>query len=252
MSKIAIVAKRDLKAAFHAPFLYILAAVFLFIAGWIFFNLLVSFLAMSQNNPDSNQTLAFVDVVVNRFFGNLNFLFLFLVPLLAMNAISEEKRTGRFNVLISSPISIWEIVIGKFVALSLKCLFVLSFTALFPLVLWFAGIEHLSAFSLGYISLTANILCYLAISLFATALTKNNALALGIGIVLIMSNYLIAWAGQLSEQSFMQEIFYYLSLTSHFEELLKGILSFDTIFYYGAFIFLFIFITKKKLESEQW
>lgn len=252
MNKGWIIAKRDLKGAFYAPFLYIIAGVFLFIAGWIFFNLLVGFLTMTQNNPDSNQSIAFVDVVINRFFGNLNFLFLFLVPLLAMNAISEEKKTGRFNVLLSSPINLWDIVLGKYLALSLKCLFVLSLTLLFPIVLWFAGVEHLASFGLGYLSLVANILCYLAIALFASALTKNNALALGVSIVLIMSNYLIAWAGQLSEHSFMQEIFYYLSLTMHFEELLKGVLSVETVFYYFAFIFIFVFLTKKKLESQQW
>lgn len=252
MNKSFLITKRDLKSTFSAPVIYLLAALLLFVSGWIFFNLLVNFVGNAEVSSEANHNLVFKEMVIQRFFFNLNMLFVFLCPLVAMNSISEERKNGQFDLILSSPISLWSIVLGKYLSIIVQTLFLLFLTLLFPIALWFAGVKDINAFVLGYSSLSLNAFVYLAVGILCSSLTYSGILAAVFSIVFILGNYLLAWAGQLSDNQIVSEIFLFLSIAPHYERLLKGIFSLETAYFYLSATLIYLLMTKKIMESKRW
>ena len=126
--------KRDLKSFFLSPLAYIVGGVFSLISGWLFFTLLAQF-ADTQTRGVAGQ-FSFVNQVVIKQFGNLNFLIIFIIPILTMRLISEERKNNSYELLMAAPITDWQIVLAKFVSSLFSSLFLVLLSFIFPLILW--------------------------------------------------------------------------------------------------------------------
>ncbi len=115
MLRIKKLVKKELIDIFSAPMIYVLAALFCFIMGWLFFNYLVSSKELSSVNIK--------DSVIVPIFGNMNFIFIFLSPLLTMRVFAEEKKQFTLDLLLISKLSETEIIIGKFISVFVSALF---------------------------------------------------------------------------------------------------------------------------------
>lgn len=250
---IFLVAKRELKSFFKSPLAYLVSGFFTLIMGWIFFNLLLEYVETVQNIPrDDNGQWSFVSGVVFKLFGNINFMFLFISPIITMKLFAEEKKESTIDLYYASPIKEYQIVLGKYLASVIMGLFLITTTFLFPFVFNSTNFEGISFIISGYIGLILNMMCYFAVGLFASSLTNNQIIAALISFIFIISTWMFNWFGQLSSNYLIMEILNYLSLVGHYETFSKGLISTSDFMYYFSFIAIFLFLTKKVIEARNW
>jgi ABC-2 type transport system permease protein len=167
--------KRELRSYFNTPIGYIFMAAFLFFGG-LFFALINLF----GKNPDFSATL-----------GNITFIFLLTVPILTMRLLSEERNKKTDQLLLTSPLSLSGIVLGKYFAAVFVFLISLLITALYPFIISIYGIlagwEILGSY-IGFFLMGA---AFISVGLFISALTENQLIAAILTFVVLLLNYLI-------------------------------------------------------------
>jgi ABC-2 type transport system permease protein len=244
---------KEIKSFFKTPLAYVLAGLFSLITGWIFFNLLVTFVENTQHLPGQFRgQLDFVNHVVIKLFGNVNFLMLFICPILTMRIFSEEKKEGTLDLYFTAPIKDYQLILAKYFAVVTMLLFLLATTAIFPFILWTVKVSDFSFVWSGYLGLILNGLCYCAVGLLASSLTQNQIVAALISFVVIMGLWMISWGIQLTTNYIYVQVLKYITVVNHFEMFVKGNISLSNFAYYFSFILLFLFLTKKVLEARNW
>jgi ABC-2 type transport system permease protein len=245
--------KKELQSYFSSPLAYVLIGLFSLITGVIFFNLLVTYTDGIQAIPQNYaQEISFVEEVVIKLFGNFNFLFLVFIPIITMKLFSEENRLETIDLYWLSPVKEWQIVLAKGLAALVLILSMLAMTAVYPLIIWGAGIKDLSVLGPAYLSVVLNACCYISLGLFCSSLSNNQIISALLSVLGIMFMWMMSWGGHLNSNFIMSEIFSYIGITSHFERLLRGLLGTQDIIYYVSFIFIFGFLTVKSLGRRNW
>ncbi len=245
--------KKELNSYFSSPLAYVLIGLFSLITGIIFFNLLVTYSDGIQSLPPGMiEQISFVDEVILRLFANINFLFLFFIPLITMRLLSEENKNSTLELYFLAPIRNWEIVVAKYlVALSL-ILAMMLMTLTFPLVIFGAGVRDFSNLLSSYFSIFLNANAYIAMGIFCSSISSNQVISGLLSILGIMFLWMVSWGGHLNSNYLISEIFIYIGITSHFERVLKGLLGTQDLIYYLTFIFFFLFLTTKSLGRRNW
>jgi ABC-2 type transport system permease protein len=245
--------KKELRTFFKSPMAYIIAGLFAAITGYVFYNLLISFVENTQNIPGQYKTkLDFINAVIIQLFSNINLFLLFFCPILTMRMFAEEKKESTIDLYFSAPVKDYELVLGKFFATIIMGCFLLSITLIYPVILWSIQASDFSFIISGYLGLFLNMTSYLALGLFASSLTSNQIVASVISYVGIMGFWVISWASQISTNYIYSEFFKYIAIVRHFEMFVKGITSTSDLVFYFSFIFVWIFLTKKVIESRNW
>ena len=188
---------------------------------------------------------------LSSFFGNLAVIFLFIVPLFTMRLLAEEKRSGTMELLFTFPLTDWGVIMGKFLAALLLYALLLAITVLYSLA--FATVLKLDwgAIAVGYLGLLLLGGAFLALGLFCSSLTENQIIAAIIAFSLMLLFWIIGWYEELGPPAY-QGFFKYISTMGHFDAFSRGVLDTRDILYYLGFIFFFLFLTKRQLESRQW
>ena len=219
----------------------------------MFFNLLVTYTdGIQALPPEMSQQVSFVEEVVLRLFANINFLFLFFIPLITMKLFSEERRLETLDLYWLSPARDWQVVAAKALAALFLILAMLIMTILYPLVIWGIGVKDLSMLSTAYLSVFLNACCYISLGLFFSSLSGNQIIAALLSILGVMFLWMISWGGHLNSNYMVAEIFSYIGITSHFERVLRGLIGTQDIIYYFSFIFIFGILTVKSLGRRNW
>ena len=250
---IGLIYSKEIKSFFKSPFAYVLAGLFSLIIGWIFFNLLMSYVDNIQALPNGVQSqLKFVNAVVIKLFGNMNFLLMMICPVVTMKFFAEEKRDSTIDLYFSSATTDFQLVMGKFLATVTIGAFLLFCTLIFPLIMIRVNIHDFSFLLLGYLGALLNIACYMSVGLFCSSMTRSQVVASLSSFSIIMFFWLVSWILQLSDNYFLVSLIEHVTIVSHYESLVKGYLNFSSIVFYITFIFFFIFLTLKSLSSRRW
>jgi len=245
--------KKEMESYFTSPLAYVLIGLFSLITGIMFFNLLVTYTDGIQAIPQHMaQEISFVEEVVLRLFANINFLFLFFIPLLTMRLFSEEKKQETIDLYWLSPVREWQVVLSKGLAALSLIFAMLIMTIVFPLIVWGVGIKDFSLLGSAYLSVVLNACCYISMGLFFSSISNNQIIAGLLSILGIMFLWMITWGGHLNSNYMISEIFNYIGITSHFERILRGLIGTQDIIYYITFILLFGFLSIKSLGRRNW
>lgn len=248
-----VIAQREMAAQWRSPLAWTLIGIFSLLCGWTFFNLLVGYVDNIQAIPaDMQSQISFIEEVVIRLYGNINFFLLFFIPPLTMRLLADEKRQGTIDLLWAAPITDTSIVLGKFFATWLFTLVLLIPTLLFPAVLFWAGVPDQSVLVGCYLGLALNTASYVGMGLLASSLTENQVVAALLGFVFIMFTWILSWIAQGTDNFIVAETLRWLSVTGHFETLVRGVLSTSDFVYYGVFIYLSLRASVTVLESRNW
>jgi len=253
MRNIWTIAKRDYRAYFTTPIGYIVIAVFLAVMGLMFFANLDNFARqnmMQAVNAGRGQSIT--DGIIRPLYGNMNVIFLFMFPIVTMRLFAEERRQQTLQLLMTSPITLWEIILGKFFSALFFCLTIVVITLVYPAVLFATGNPDWGPIAASVIGTVLLMSSYLAIGIFCSALTEHQIIAfiLAFGISLIF--WLISWATQFSGPV-LGDIFMYLSLISHFYgNFSQGVINTADVAFYLAFTFVGLFLTHRVLDSYRW
>jgi ABC-2 type transport system permease protein len=253
MNKTLIIFKKEFMLLWRSPLALTMIGIFSLLAGWTFFNLLVGYVDNIQTIPaDMQSQISFLEEVVLRLYSNLNFILLFFIPPLTMRLISEEKKQATMDLLFASPITDTQIILGKFFSTWAFTIVLILPTLLFPIVLFWAGVPDQKVLLGCYLGLILNMACYVGLGLLASALTENQVVAALLGFMFIMFTWLLAWISQGVDNFMLSEILRWMSITGHFENLLKGVLSSADLVYYLSVIFMSLYVSKLTLSSRDW
>lgn len=239
---------KELKQIFSSPTTFIVCALFSFLCGWFFLQLLLSYVDQIQAQSGQSITGDLISFVIFKFFGNVNFLMVFLSPIISTRFFSLEYNQQTFVLLEKSRLSHWQIIGAKYLASLFQHLFMLSSITLMPMILWFAGAHDYSYFIAGCIGIFFNMAMFAAIGLWVSSLFENLVVAAFVHYVILLSFWLINYLGTLTSNYTLVRIWDYIGMSSHFENVLQGVLSSSDFFYFLSIIFLFLFFIKKNLE----
>ena len=250
------IAGKDLRSYFTSPIAYVVLTGYLLLAGWFFFNLLANFnqllmAYMSLSSPEVLETLNLNEWVMAPLLHNLAVVLVILVPMLTMRSFAEEKKSGTYELLMTSPITVSEIVAGKFVGGFAFILLMVALTGLYPLILIWFGDPEIGVIFSGLLGLLLLGSTFVAIGLFTSSLTDNQIIAAVSSLVLLLLLYIIAWPAQSAGET-LGPLLRYLSLTEHFNGLVKGVVDTRDIVYFLSAIALALFLTLRSVESMRW
>jgi ABC-2 type transport system permease protein len=189
--------------------------------------------------------------MIRGVFDNSMVIFLFVVPLITMRAYAEEKRSGTIELLMTSPITDFQIVMGKFLGAMSLYGAMLGITLIHVAVLFAYGNPEWKPILTGYLGLVLLGGCFVSVGLFFSSLTKNQIVAGMFTFVVLLLLWVISWIGNFSGPT-VERLTSYLSLTSHVDDFLRGVIDSQHIVYYLSFITLGLFLTAKAVDSERW
>ncbi|MBT6663313.1 MAG: ABC transporter permease subunit, partial [Nitrospina sp.] len=227
MKNIWIIAKKDLGSFFSSPVFYSLTSVFLILNGFIFFNILNFFSLQSfqaQQMRGGGMGLNLNEMVIEPSFHNMAVILLLIIPLVTMRSFAEEKKSKTFALLLSSPIHLVEIIVGKFLACMIVIGLMILLSAYSTGYLMLVGNPEMGPVITGYLGILLMTGCYVAMGLFASSLTDNQIIAAVISFGLALFMWIIGWGSQ-AAGSGLGQLFEYLSLITHLEHFLKGLIS---------------------------
>lgn len=258
MRNILAIYNKELRSYFVSPVAYVIAGVFLFLSGYLFRNILMQFnywcLQFSQQQQSMQggmPNLNLNEMVVTQFFGVMDFIWLMVVPMLTMRLLAEEKKNGTMELLMTSPISTVEVLLGKFFA----CLTL--YMAIVALTLVYCGILEVygdpdwgpiwSAY-LGYLLLGGT---FIGVGMLASSLTENQIVAVLLSFGALLLLWLIDWSASFAGPT-AAKILQYLSIIGHLQDFQRGVIDTSDVIFYLSFIFFTLFVTSRVLESRRW
>ena len=233
--------KKEISGFFSSLTGYIVIIVFLIINGlfmWIF--------------PGVNNVLDSGYASLDSLFSIAPWVFLFLAPAVTMRMFSDEKKTGTIELLLTRPLSDFQIIFAKFMAALFGVLFMLSLTVLFPTILAVSGYSDWGSVSASYAGLIFSIMCYLSVGLFTSSLTDNQIIAAISGFCILLLMMLMVLTANATDNFIIGQIFQYLSIAAHYEGFVRGTIKSYDLIYYASFVGFAFFLTNKSLDSRNW
>jgi len=249
-----IIAK-ELRSFFVSPVVYVIGAIFLAVVG------LLSYQAVANA---SNQALRLMqlqntyaqlnlnEMIFRPLFHSMNLILMIILPLLTMRLFAEERKLRTFELLLTSPIGVNEIVSGKFLSVVIVYTGLLSLTGLIPLTLSAYATFDWHPILLGYLALLLQGALMLSIGLFASALTENQIIAAFLSFGLILGLWVVGALSTVFGDSTMGNILSYLSFTEHYERLIRGLLNIKDLVYYISGMALMWFAAHQAIDAYRW
>jgi ABC-2 type transport system permease protein len=235
MQNILAIAKREFASYFNSPIAYIVAVVYILIAGYLFFTEL-----FLNGQAD-----------MRPFFGIAPLLFLFIMPLLTMRLLAEERREGTLELLLTMPVTDWQVVLGKYLASIGLIVVLLLLTVTFPLTVSALGPLDKGATFAAYVGMLLMGGAYAAIGLMASAFTKNQIVAVLIAFFISFGLFLIGQLVQVLPPS-IAPFCNAVSINTRFQNIARGVIDSRDLLYYLSMIFGCLLVAESTLESRRW
>ena len=255
MTPIQAIIAKELRSAFVSPVVYVVGAVFLLIFG------VLSHLAVQSASIQAVRVMQLQggmaqvnlnDLVFRPTFYSIAIVLLLSLPLLTMRLFAEERKLRTFEFLMTAPIRINDMVLGKFLSVFVIYLGLVALTGFVPLIMsLFSSFDWGSVFT-GYVGLVLLGSLFLAVGVFASSLTENQIVAafLSFGILIIV--WLLGAVGTLMGDTGPGNFFAYLSFIEHYDRLVRGLVDTKDLVYFVSGITLMLFLAHRVVESQRW
>jgi gliding motility-associated transport system permease protein len=257
MRNIWTITRKELNSYFHSPIAYIVLAVFAVIFGYFFVSILSIFVRQSMMSMQymemygQTMHLNVNEMVIRPLLMNVSVISLFLVPMITMRLFAEEKKTGTIELLMTSPLTDLEIILGKFFSAVILYMTLLGITLVYFLILFRYGNPDWKPLMAGYLGLLLLGGCFMSLGIMLSTLTRNQLVAgmLTFGVFLML--WVIDWVSEYS-MGVVGQVASYLALTTHLENYAKGVIDLRDTVYYLSVIGLGLFLTARSVESVRW
>ena len=252
MRNILAVAGKELRAYFHSPIAYLVMALFAVLCGFFFYNYTAAFVVQTFRMMATGQMAPNVSIneyIIRPLFeGVLTVVLLLLIPLVTMRLFAEEKRSGTIELLLTSPLTDLQIILGKFLgALALYgVLMLLSF--LYIGLLFLYGNPNAKPLLADVLGLFLFGGALLSLGMWISTLTKNQIIAGVVAFALFLLLYVFDWVNSYSSSD-AGRVMSYMALTTHFDNFAKGVIDSSDVVYYLSVIVVGIFLTARSVEA---
>ncbi len=244
------IARSELRRMFYSPVAWVILALVLFILAWLFLYLLNYFVTELQPRLAATEAAPGVtDLVAAPVLLWAGVIMLGISPLLTMRAFSEERQIGSLTLLISAPVSMTEIVLGKYLGLILFVLLMLGLLALMPMSLALGTTLDWGKLAAGLIGLFLLLASFTAAGLFLSSVTNTPLISAVSSFGLLLFLIVLYLSG--SSQRTGSELFVYLSHFGHYISFLEGMFETSGLVYYILFSGTFLILTVWRLESQR-
>jgi ABC-2 type transport system permease protein len=225
MRQIWIIAKRELRTFFDSLIAYIMIVLFLAFSGLFTWILGASIFFINQAN-------------LQVFFGVSYWTLFIFIPALTMRLIAEEYRSGTLELLLTKPITDWQVVVGKFLSTFILILITLALTLPYYFTIWKLGpVDHGAVWS-GYLGLLLISASYISIGIFASSISQNQIVSILTALFIGIFFQLVFGALASASGGFISAIFNYLSIQTHFDSISRGVIDSKDLIYFFSLIFL--------------
>ena len=226
---------------------------FAFLYGYFYIAILSFFVrqSMQMMQMGGPPTANINEMLIRPLMQNVTVLVLFVMPMITMRTYSEEKRSGTIELLLTSPLTDLQIVLGKFLGAMALYSVMLAVTLIHVAILFYYGNPEWKPIATAYLGLLLLGGSFISLGLFISSLTKNQIVAAMITFAVFLFLWIITWIGQVSGPT-VSGITTYLSIIDHGEDFWKGVIDTTHLIYYVSFITFGLFLTVKSVDSERW
>lgn len=236
MRTIRAVAFKEIQIYFSSPVAYIVALIFMALSGFFF--------VRDLGNP-------FPEASLSNFFQGATFLLIPLAPALTMRLLAEEQKLGTIELLLTSPVRDWEVILGKYLASFVFLLFLLALTSYYVILLLVFATPDPGPIYSGYVGLILYGMAALSVGILTSTLTSNQIIAAVVGTGILVVLYATSFIGDVVT-GVWATIFNQLGFTSHFNDFDRGIIDSTHVVYFVTVTALFLFLSIRALESRRW
>ncbi len=244
-----VIARRELGALFLSPLAWVILAVVQVILGYMFLANLDNYFLLQPQLLQLENTPGVTDIVVTPLMQVAAIVLLMIMPLITMRSLAEEKRNRTLSLLVSAPLSMSEIVLGKYLGLLGFVAILVGMLMLMPLSLYLGTSPDsgkLLSIGLGLLLLLA---AFAAIGLYLSSLTENQTIAAVSTFGALLMLWIIDWIGATVDNG--QSVLAYLSLLQHHQAMLEGAFDTGDLAYYLLLIVAFVGLTIRQLDRER-
>jgi gliding motility-associated transport system permease protein len=254
MSNIAAIAHKELKSYFASPIAYVVLGFWAFMYGWFFINMLNFFVRQSLQMNQFAQGPSAVNVnqmLIRPVLQNVTILLLFLMPMVTMRTYAEEKRSGTMELLLTAPLTDFQIIMGKFLGALALWAVMLAISLIHIGLLFVYGRPEWKPIVTAYLGLLLMGGSFISLGLFISSLTKNQIVAGVVTFMVFLFLWVLTWIGSFSGPT-VDKLTEYLSIVTHYDDFGKGVVDTTHIIYYLSFITFGLFLTAKSVDTERW
>lgn len=248
-----VLLKKELSHFFQRPLVYALAGictlfwspVYIYAFG-VYLSQVVSMMGAS------NMDISFHERVLIEFFYLVNFMLLLLSSAITMKLVAEEKKNKTFDLLLTSPVSSWQIVMSKFLAGYIILSVLVLVSMLYPLTTALLGKFSMSSMLAGYIGLFLLCGIYVSLGLVASSLTESPLIAFVLGLIFNLALWFVGIGSEIGENQVVKTMFEMMNLELQFKAFVFGVIRFSSVVFFMSVSSFFIFISYRLVEAVRW
>lgn len=236
------IAWKEIKGYFTSPVAYVVALIFVALTGYFFVRSVDSILS-GANFPEASLRGLLTQISI--------FILPWLAPVLTMRLLAEEQKMGTIELLLTSPVKDWEVVLGKFFASMVFFLGALSLTLWYVLMLEWRGNPEIGPLLSGYLGIILYGGAAIAIGLLASSFTSNQIIAAVVSLgILVLLTFLEVAADQVT--GIASTIVGQMGMTTHLDDFVRGVIDTSNVVYYVSVMAVALFLTVRSLETRRW
>jgi ABC-2 type transport system permease protein len=253
MRNVIAIARKEFRSYFASPIGYIFLGFFALLYGYFYATMLDYFVSqgMQMSQFGGQQAVNVNQMMIRPLLQNVTIVLLFFGPMVTMRSYAEEKRSGTIELLLTSPVSDTEVIVGKFLGAWALWAIALLVSLIHIGLLFMYGRPEWKPIVTGYLGLLLMGGCFISAGLFISSLTKNQIVAGVVTFAVFLFLWIINWIGSFSGPT-VDKVTQYLSIVQQYDDFAKGVIDTSHLIYYASFIALGLFLTAKSVDSERW
>ncbi len=252
MRNILAIAQKELRSYFASPIAYIVIGFFALLYGYFFVIMLQFFVRSSLQMTQLNSAPQNInEMLIRPLMQNVTVILLFVMPSITMRTYAEEKRSGTIELLLTSPVTDFQIIIGKFLGAMGLYAAMLAATLIHVGILFVYGEPEWKPLVSSYLGLLLLGGSFISAGLLVSSLTRNQIVAGVVTFAVLLFFWIISWIGSFSSP-WVADLTGYLSIIDHGEDFWRGVIDTTHVIYYLSFIMFGLFLTAKSVDSERW
>ncbi|MDR0983731.1 MAG: ABC transporter permease [Ruminococcus sp.] len=235
--------KKDLTSYFYSPFAYIICGLFLLIFS-------LSFIGSLSNMNSDTYVFSYSSVFYNNFF-----FFIFLIPALTMKTFADERKSGTEVLLVTSPLSSFQVVLGKFFSVMTIWMLMCGLSLVYPVLTAMNGTVYVSSFICAFIGFFAWGMICIAIGMLISSFTENTVVAAVISeavMLLILMLDQLSTSLKYTNMKWISDILIWFSNQERFTSFQNGIFRLSDLIFYVTMTAVFLGFTVISLEKRRW
>ncbi len=246
---IHVIASREFKNQFLSPLAWVILAVLQFIFAYLFLTQVEAFNSYQGRLVGIDNAPGLTDVVIMPLFSNAAVILLLVTPLLTMRLICEERRNKTLTLLLSAPLSAYQIILGKYLSVFGLLMVIIGLLTLMPLSLLVGGTLDFGKLFTNLLGLSLLVAAFSSVGLYMSTIASHPTIAAISSFGLLLLLWMLDISRNIRQHD--SELFDYLSLLNHFQSMQTGLLSTEDVSYFLLFIATFIILSIRRLENDR-